>query len=96
MGSSNKVRIDELNTADGIPKKGDILIIKTKKSKNKKILCKVKDIVNGNELILNKATNSFFNWDMYRAGESWVWRVWNLGDIEITSSTNSMKSISDF
>lgn len=96
MIDSNKVKIDDLNTTNEMPKKGDLLIIKTKKSKDKKIICKVKDIVSENELILNKATNSFFNWDMYKSGESWVWRVWNLGDIELTSSTNSMKSISDF
>lgn len=85
-----------LNTEHSMPKAGDVLVIETKKRKGKKVLCKVKDVVNGNELILNKSTNSFFNWDMFKLGESWVWRVWNLGDIEITSSTNNTKSIYEF
>jgi hypothetical protein len=77
------------------PRVGDILVIQTKKSKDEKILASVKDIVNGNEVILQKSTNSFYNHDMYYAGESWVFRVWNLGNISLTASTNSMKQFAD-
>jgi hypothetical protein len=77
------------------PRVGDILVIQTKKSKDEKILASVKDVVNGNEVILQKSTNSFYNHDMYYAGESWVCRVWNLGNISLTASTNSMKQFAD-
>lgn len=78
-----------------VPKVGDTLIIQTKKSKDKKILVQVKDVTNGNEVILSNR-NSFYNHGMYYTGESWVWRVWNLGDIQLTSSTNNMVNLIDF
>lgn len=78
-----------------VPKVGDLLVIQTKKSKDEKILASVKDVVNGNEVILQKSTNSFYNHDMYYAGESWVWRIWNLGNVSLTASTNSMKQFAD-
>lgn len=86
---------NHLNLAESIPKRGDVIVITTKKSKNKKILCKVKEVVAGNELVLQKSTNSYFIWDMYISGESWVWRVWNLGDIELTASINNTNQLAD-
>lgn len=88
--------LSELNTADSPPKKGDLIVIMTKKSRTK-IAAVVKDVVNGNEIILQKSTNSFFIWDMYQSGESWVWRVWNIGsDITPTTSLNNTNQLLDF
>jgi len=90
------VQLNHMNFSEEPPKKGDTLIIKTKKSGDKKILVLVKDIIKSDgdiEVILNKATNSYFIWSMYFKGESWVWRVWNLGDITHTSSTNNTSSL---
>jgi len=87
-----------LNTATKPPKKGDVIVITTKKSKPKKILVKVKDVIHIDgdvEIILNKSTNSYFIWSMFHKGESWVWRVWNLGDITLTASTNNTNSLID-
>lgn len=87
------------NAAEIPPKKGDVIVIETKKSKGKRVLCSVKDVININgdvELVLNKATNSYFIWSLYEKGESWVWRVWNLGEVELTASTNSMKKLIDY
>ncbi len=84
--------------SETIPKKGDVLIITTKKSKGKRLLCQVKEVVNGNELILQKSTNSFFNWDMFLKSESWVTSVNNLGDVQTTSSSNctTMRNFADY
>ena len=90
--------LSHLNTADGVPRKGDALVIRTKKSGDKKILVMVKDVikVGGDfEIILNKATNSYFIWSMFGKGESWVWRVWNLGNLTMTASTNNTNSLID-
>ena len=87
-----------LNTAERPPKKGDVLVITTKKTKPKKILVKVKDVIYADgdvEVILNKSTNSYFLWSMFYKGESWVWRVWNLGDVTLTASTNNTNSLYD-
>ncbi len=92
------VKLNHLNFSDEAPKKGDVLIIQTKKSGRKNILVLVKDVINVDgdfEIILNKRTNSYFIWSMYFKGESWVWRVWNLGDVTITSSTNNTNSLID-
>ena len=86
------------NIAEKPPLIGDTLIIKTKKSKDKKILVIVKDVINIDdsiEIILNKSTNSYFIWEMYYKGESWVSRVWNLGGITHTASTNNTASLLD-
>ena len=94
----NKVRIDWLTLLDAPPKKGDTLIISTKKSKGKKILVLVKDVIISDddiEIILNKSTNSYFIWSMYWKGESWVSKVWNLGDITHTASTNNTVRLLD-
>lgn len=87
-----------LNIAEVPPKKGDVLVIMTKKSKPEKILVKVKNVIHIDgdvEVILNKSTNSYFLWSMFNKGESWVWRVWNLGDVTLTASTNNTNSLYD-
>ena len=92
------VELSWINLTEKPPSIGDTLIIKTKKSKDKKILVIVKDVINIDEsieIILNKSTNSYFIWDMYYKGESWVSRVWNLGDITHTASTNNTASLLD-
>lgn len=79
-----------------VPKKGDLLIIQTKKSGKKQIACEVKDVVNGNEVVLQKSTNSFFNWDMYLDADSWVTNVLNMGKVELTTSLNNTNRFSDY
>tara|TARA_A100000172_G_C3043428_1_gene111424 strand:+ start:3944 stop:4195 length:252 start_codon:yes stop_codon:yes gene_type:complete len=71
------------------PSKGDVLVIQTRKSGDKQFLTVVKDVVNGNEVILQKSTNSFYNHDMYYTGTSWVKKIWNLGTVELTTSVNN-------
>lgn len=89
--------LNQLNFANSKkPKKGDVLVIETKKTSGKKLLVSVKDVVNDNEIILQKSTNSYFIWDMYLRGESWVWRVWNLGQIKLTTSVNNTVQLHDF
>jgi len=91
-----KIELNSLNSTDEVPKKGDTLIIRTKKSRDKKILVLVKNVIDmgdGFEIILNKSTNSYFIWSMYIHGDSWVWRVWNLGNITHTASTNNTNSL---
>lgn len=92
------VKLNYLNLGGDVPKKGNLLIIQTKKSGDKKILVSVKDVIksgDGFEIILNKRTNSYFIWNMYMSGESWVWRVWNLGEVTLTASTNNTNSLID-
>lgn len=94
-----KEALSNLNTAEykNPPAKGDVLAITTKKTKPEKILVQVKDVVNngdGLEIILSR--NSFFNWDMFYEGQSWVWRVWNLGPITLTTSVNNFNSLTDY
>lgn len=89
--------LTELNfTESQKPVKGDVLVIETKKSRSKKILVSVKDVVNGDEIILQKSTNSYFMWHLYESGESWIWRVWNLGQIQLTTSVNNTVQLYDF
>ena len=91
------IELNALNACSSkIPSVGDVLIIQTKKTPDKKLLVIVKGVVNGNEVILNKSTNSFYNHDMYFHGESWVARVWNLGQLTPTSSVNNFDSLIDF
>lgn len=80
---------------DSTPKLGDLLIITTRKSKGKRISCTVKSVVNGNELILQKSTNSFFNWDMFLSGDSWVTSVENIGQVVTTTASNSLVKFCD-
>lgn len=92
-----KEMLNELNFVNSKkPKKGDVLVMETKKTRGKKLLVSVKDVVNGNEVILQKSTNSYFIWDLYLGGESWVWRVWNLGQIKLTTSVNNTVQLYDF
>ena len=93
-----KVELDHTNYSECPPKKGDTIIIRTKKSGDKKILVLVKDVIKSGddfEIILNKSTNSYFIWSLYYEGKSWVNRVWNLGDITLTTSTNNTNSLID-
>ena len=95
---ADTIRLDWSSLAESSPKKGDTLIIRTKKSKDKKILVLVKDVISTDgdfEIILNKFTNSYFIWSMYFKGESWVSKVWNLGAITHTASTNNTASLLD-
>ena len=88
-----------LNTAQKPPKKGDAIVIETKRNKGKKVVLKVSEVVVNSdghfEVIISKRKNKYFNWNMYHAGDSWVWRVWNLGEVQFTSTTNTMTSLDD-
>lgn len=87
------LELSVLNLSSTPPKKDDLLVIETRKSIGKKVAVQAKNIINvgdGIEVIVSTSKNKFFNWDMYMKGESWVWRVWNLGQITLTSSTNNM------
>ena len=87
-----------LNTAQNPPKVGDAIVIETKRNKGNKIILRVAGVVDygdGKELIISKGRNKYFNWNMYHAGESWVWRVWNLGEVQFTATTNTMTKIDD-
>lgn len=68
---------------------GDLLVIQ-RKSDKRRILVKCAEVIDGKEILISKKKNDYFIWDMYKAGESWVWRVWNLGPIELTNITNNM------
>jgi hypothetical protein len=74
-------------------KSGNLLVIQRKKD-NRKIIVKCAYILNRGtgkeEIILSKKNNDYFIWDMYIKGKSWVFKVWNLGDVEITNITNNM------
>ncbi|MEL7293822.1 MAG: hypothetical protein AAGJ67_18120 [Pseudomonadota bacterium] len=87
-----------LNTAQKPPKKGDVIVIETKRNKGKKVILKVADVVDcgyGVEVIVSNGQNKYFNWEMFLTGDSWVWRVWNLGEVQFTSITNTMTRIDD-
>ena len=81
-----------LNLAEELPQKGDVILIRRKVDKPEdKILCKVHDVIDGphsKEVILS-SKNDYFIWDMYLSGESWVYRVWNLGQLKLTAITNT-------
>lgn len=92
------IDFNNLNSGGELPNVGDTLVIRTKKSGDKKILVIVKDVIKSDgdfEIILNKSSNSYFLWSMYVDGKSWVWRVWNLGNITMTASTNNTNSLID-
>ena len=87
-----------LNTAEKPPRKGDAIVIETKRNKGKKVILKVAEVVDcgdGVEVIVSKGQNKYFNWDMYRSGDSWVWRVWNIGEVQFTATTNTMTRLDD-
>jgi hypothetical protein len=70
-------------------RKGQLLVI-TRKQDDRRILVKCAGITNDNEVLLSKAKNDYFNFDMHMDGNSWVWRVWALPtDVEITNITNN-------
>lgn len=83
------------NHLDGVEsiqeiKKDQLLVIQRKRDK-RRILVKCAGKTNDNEVLLSKAKNDYFNFDMYKSGDSWVWRVWALPvDVEITAITNNL------
>ena len=89
------IKLDHANICEVPPKAGDLIVIRRKIDKQgDEILCKVREVVwvdNSPEIILS-AKNDYFIWDLYKAGKSWVWRVWNLGPINITAITNTTKA----
>ena len=90
--------LSHLNSAGVPPKQGDTIVIETKKNKGKKVILTVQEVIDCDgsvEIIIQKSKNKYFNWEMFRKGESWVWRVWNLGDVAFTASTNSMLKVDD-
>lgn len=90
------IDLNNLNScASTVPSVNDVLVIETKKNRGKRFLVSVKDVVNGNEVILQKSTNSFYNHDMYYAGESWICRLWNLGNLELTTSVSNTNQLAD-
>jgi len=92
------IEFNHLNMAESAPKPGDLLVIKTKKSGDKLITCQVKEVLksgDGTEIVLQKSTNSFFNWKAYWRGESWVHMVWNLGRVQLSTASNSMTKFID-
>ena len=92
------ISFSHLNTAEKPPKKGDLLVIETKRNKGAKVAVMVKGVVNlgdGVEIIIQTGRNKYFNWEMHRNGTSWVWRVWNLGKVTLTSGLNNQTKIDD-
>ncbi|AZU97891.1 hypothetical protein [Vibrio phage LP.1] len=90
--------LNHLNLAEECPKSGDVIVIETKRFRGERVVLRVAEVLyneDGKEVIVNKSRNKYFNWGMYRSGESWVWRVWNLGQAKLTSSTNTMKKLDD-
>jgi hypothetical protein len=88
--------LNHLNSCVNPPSVGDVLVIETKRNKGEKVLVVVKDVVksgDGVEVIIQKGRNKYFNFDMYREGTGWVWRVWNLGQIKLTSGLNNQNLI---
>lgn len=89
---------DFLNMCSECPEKGDVLVIETTRNKGVKILVSVKDVVVTTEcaeVILQKGKNKFFNYSMYEDGNSWVWKIWNLGNIKLTSGLNNQNSMDE-
>ena len=84
--------LNHLNTCNSISdlRVGQLIVITIKRCKSR-ILCQVKSIVNDNEVVLSNGRNDYFNFDMFKSGKSWVWRVWALdSDIKITAITNNL------
>lgn len=86
--------LSHLNTCSDFNeiKKGDLLVIQRKRDK-RRILVQAKELLRNDgqqEVVMSTAKNDYFNFGMYMAGESWVWRVWNLGQVELTNITNNM------
>lgn len=89
------IEFSSLNTAEKPPKAGDVIVIQRKSDKpSDKIICRVREVVGTSispEIILS-ASNDYFIWNMYKSGESWVWRVWNLGPLNLTAITNTTRA----
>lgn len=88
--------LNHLNLCVNPPKVGDVLVIETKRNKGEKALVVTKDVLfhnDGAEIIIQKGRNKYFNFDMYLEGTSWVYRVWNLGQIKLTSGLNNQNLI---
>jgi hypothetical protein len=87
------MEFNSLNRASEPPRAGDLIVIQRKIDKpEERILCKVREVIDGpssKEIILS-SKNDYFIWNMYRSGESWVWRVWNIGPVKLTAITNTM------
>ena len=87
--------LTHLNTCDdpNSIKDGDLLVIRRKEDK-RDILVQCKEVLNRwsgeEEILLSRKNNDYFIWSMFQKGESWVWRVWNLGDVKLTNITNNM------
>ena len=94
-----KITLDQKNAEHtNAPSVGDVLVITTRKSGGKKIMCAVKSVclLSGfTEIVLQKSTNSYFIWEMYKKGESWVGSVWNLGQIKLSTASNSLDKFID-
>jgi len=72
----------------------DLLVIQRKRD-DRMIIVKVADVINksrpgSEEILLSRRKNDYFIWHMYMSGDSWVKRVWNIGQVEITNITNNM------
>lgn len=92
------MEFNHLNTAEKPPVAGDVLVIETKRNKGIKVMVHVKEVINNGdspEIIIQKGRNKYFIWDMYRDGTGWVWRVWNLGQVTLTSGLNNQTMIDD-
>lgn len=90
--------LDVRNTTTEAPKAGDVIVIETKRYKGERVVLRVAEVLNwgdGCEIVVNKRKNKYFNWGMYLKGESWVWRVWNIGQAKLTASTNTMTNLDD-
>jgi hypothetical protein len=93
----NEKMFSHLTTCDDVNsiKDGDLLVIQ-RKSDKRNIIVQCKKILNrrsGNEeVLISRGKNDYFIWSMYKNGESWVWRVWNLGGVELTNITNTMNN----
>lgn len=81
-------------TSLGFLKAGDVVLIDD--GKNTFPAC-VKEVINskadGEEVILTKSSNKFFNVDMYLDGKSWVKNVMKIDNGIIYSLSNTTKGI---
>lgn len=90
--------LNHLNVCNYPPSIGDVLVIETKRNKGVKVAVVVKDLVksaDGVEVIIQKGRNKYFNFNMYLDGSGWVWRVWNVGPVTLTSGLNNKNLIDD-
>lgn len=78
-------------------REGEVLIIE--KRNGVKVVVIAKEVINRGketeEILINKASNSYFIVSMYLDGRSWVKNVTRLLDVEISCITNNMRSFID-